>query len=257
VSEVLLELPSDAIAKLKDGLRMGLLASPYTLAQLRSTVGAEYAQPALDGLGRLAAGGIEGPGVVTWMESVEKARQEVPRPSLVWTGPDVPGLHARDTRQVFEELIGRAEKSLWISTYAYFEGKEAFAVLASRMEQVPELEVHVLLNIKWRKGNATDIVSKAAFALWKYNWPGTRRPRVFYFPESLVEDPANRAVLHAKAIVRDGQETLVTSANFTEAALDRNIELGVLFNDAHFARRVVRHYQRLIEEGRLLSLPSS
>jgi hypothetical protein len=35
------------------------------------------------------------------------------------------------------------------------------------------------------------------------------------------------AVLHAKAVVADDEAVLVTSANLTEAALDRNIELGV------------------------------
>jgi phosphatidylserine/phosphatidylglycerophosphate/cardiolipin synthase-like enzyme len=34
------------------------------------------------------------------------------------------------------------------------------------------------------------------------------------------------AFLHAKAVVVDDEAVFITSANFTEAALDRNIELG-------------------------------
>ena len=235
---------------------MGFLEPPYALATLGSIVGHTHRQVALDGLVALSEGGIQGRGVVTWLESIETVRQEVPRPSLVWTGPEVTGLHARDTRRVFDELIGRAERSLWISTYAYFDGKSAFAELAARMEAIPGLEVHLILNIHHRDdmASAEKTVEVAARNLWRYNWPGSRRPRVFYFPESLSEDPAQRAVLHAKAIVRDEEESLVTSANFTEAALDRNIELGVLFKDRPFAHTVVRHFQRLIEEKRLQPL---
>ena len=42
-------------------------------------------------------------------------------------------------------------------------------------------------------------------------------------------------VLHAKAVVADDEAVFVTSANLTEAALDRNIELGVLIRDRAFA----------------------
>ena len=154
-------------------------------------------------------------------------------------------------------MIGRAESSLWISTYAFFDGKKAFERLASRMDAVPELEVTLLLNVdrKSHHGSAEEAIHKAGLSLWKYGWPGERRPRVYYFPEALEEDRSARAVLHAKAIVRDASEVLVTSANFTEAALDRNIELGVLLHDAPLAQHVVRHYQRLTEEGRLALLP--
>lgn len=232
---------------------MGFLASPYSDAAVRSAVGSDHFEAAHEGLDQLGRQGIADVGVVAWLEAVEVARAETPRPSLVWTGPEVTGLHARDTRRVFDELIGRAERSLWISTYAYFDGKRAFEVLASRMDALPSLEVHMLLNIKrgTQHSSAEEAVAKAAKSLWTYNWPGQRRPRVFYFPESLMEDGDGKAVLHAKAIVRDEEESLITSANFTEAALDRNIELGVLLHDAPFSRQVVRHFQRLIEEGRL------
>lgn len=236
---------------------MGFMVSPYSATAVRAAVGPAYSESTQEGLNLLAQQGITDQGVVTWLEAVEATRHETPRPSLVWTGPEVVGLHARDTRCVFDELIGRAERSLWISTYAYFEGKRAFEVLAARMDAVQELQVHLLLNIKrgTQHASATEAVTKAAKSLWAYNWPGKRRPRVFYFPESLADDREKKAVLHAKAIVRDEEEVLVTSANFTEAALDRNIELGVLLHDAPLARQVVRHYQRLVEEGRLCRLP--
>lgn len=236
---------------------MGFLASPYSEAGVRSAVGAGHVALTMDGLELLRKQGIADQGVIAWLDAVEEVRREVPRPSLVWTGPEVSGLHARETRQVFDELIGRAEHSLWISTYAYFDGKRAFETLAARMDSMADLKVSMLLNIprKSHHASAAEAVAKAAKGLWRYNWPGERRPRVFYFPESLEEDDSLKAVLHAKAIIRDEREVLVTSANFTESALDRNIELGVLLHDQPLARQVVRHYQRLIEGGRLAALP--
>jgi phosphatidylserine/phosphatidylglycerophosphate/cardiolipin synthase-like enzyme len=56
-------------------------------------------------------------------------------------------------------------------------------------------------------------------------------------------------------VVIDGQETLVTSANFTAAAQERNIELGLLVNSPDVAFRVERHFEALIKGGHLERLP--
>jgi hypothetical protein len=42
---------------------------------------------------------------------------------------------------VYEELLGCAERSIWASTYAFFDGPKAFEVLARRMESRPTLRV--------------------------------------------------------------------------------------------------------------------
>lgn len=253
----LLEVPGPVISQLKDALRMGMVMAPYSMASVRS-VDRKHADGIKAGLDQLADAGICDRGVVEWLDAVDAARSEVARPSLVWTGPEVVGLHARDTQQVFRELIGRAEESLWISTYTYYEGSKAFADLVERMEAYPNLRVRLMLNVPRKDekhASAEEALAKASRSLWKYNWKGTRRPEVYYFPESIRDDPAERAVLHAKAIVRDEEEVLVTSANFTEKALKENIELGVLLHDRYLAQQTVSHYERLIEEGRLVALP--
>jgi phosphatidylserine/phosphatidylglycerophosphate/cardiolipin synthase-like enzyme len=178
---------------------------------------------------------------------------------LVWTGPEVPGLHARDTRRVYEELLGSAERSVWASTYAFFDGPRAFEVLARHMDARPSLRVTLLLNIQRKRGDTTvseHLVRKFADRFWTINWPGARRPGVFYDPRALEpEGPAG--VLHAKAVVADDEIVFVTSANLTEAALDRIIELGLLVRDAALAASVVRHFQVLIDHGLLTPLPES
>jgi cardiolipin synthase len=62
-------------------------------------------------------------------------------------------------------------------------------------------------------------------------------------------------VLHAKAVVADDEAVFITSANLTEAALDRNIELGVLIRDRAFALAIGGYSRSLIERDLLKPLP--
>ena len=63
-------------------------------------------------------------------------------------------------------------------------------------------------------------------------------------------------MLHAKAMVVNEERVLITSANFTEAALDRNIELGLLIRDRAMAASVTAHFQGLVEARLLKLLPA-
>lgn len=82
------------------------------------------------------------------------------------------------------------------------------------------------------------------------------KPSVYYDPRSLELD-GPEGVLHAKAIGIDEQVALITSANLTEAAFDRNIEIGVLTRDQLLAASLARHFRVLIEYGRLAPLARS
>ncbi len=62
-------------------------------------------------------------------------------------------------------------------------------------------------------------------------------------------------MLHAKAVVCDGRNALVTSANLTEAAFDRNIEMGLLVKDRTLAESIATHFGSLIERDLLYALP--
>lgn len=178
------------------------------------------------------------------------------RPDLVWSGPSAPGLHTRNTRQVYDELIATAVRSIWISTFAYFDGQHAFKSLADRMTAIPGLQVRIMLNIQRRHGDTTpaeELTAQFANRFWSKDWPGERKPGVYYDPRSLEAD-GPEGVLHAKAIVVDEQAALVTSANLTEAAFDRNIEVGILTRDQLLATSLVRHFRVLIDHGRLVPL---
>lgn len=258
--DALLDLPAHLRERLAGALESGLLELPTSVVALRSVLGSTVGCDAIAaGLAEVGRAGVSAPTAAAWIRSLERATARVRRPELVWTGPEVPGLHARDTRRVYEELLGSAERSVWASTYAFFDGPRAFEVLARRMDARPDLRVTLLLNIQRKRGDTTaseHLVRRFADRFWTADWPGTRRPAVFYDPRALEpEGPAG--VLHAKAVVADDEIVFVTSANLTEAALDRNIELGLLVRDSALAASVVRHFQVLIDRGLLMPLPEA
>jgi len=254
----LLILPDYLRKRLASALESGLLAPPYAAAALRSILGIRESGEKLAGaLLELERRGISGQAAAAWIHAVDEATSRIPRPDLVWSGPEVPGLHARDTRRVYEELLGAAEHSLWVSTYAFFDGPRAFDVLARRMEARAGLSVTLLLNIQRKGGDtsaADNLVRRFADRFWNTEWPGSSRPRVYYDPRSLeIGGPAG--VLHAKAVVADDEAVFVTSANLTEAALERNIEMGLLVRDRALAASVVSHFRGLIDRAFLHPLP--
>jgi phosphatidylserine/phosphatidylglycerophosphate/cardiolipin synthase-like enzyme len=168
----------------------------------------------------------------------------------------VPGLHARDTRRVYEQLVGSAQRSLWVCTFAYYDGPQAFKTLADRMDEIAGLQVRLLLNIQRRHGDTTaanDLVLAFADRLWTHQWPGKRRPEVYYDPRSLEPDGPG-GVLHAKAVVADDEVAFITSANLTQAAFDHNIEVGVLSRDRTLATSLSTHFRILIERELLQPL---
>jgi len=258
VIDPLLDLPVYLRDRLAAALEAGELGPSPTAASLRSVLGrVEHAEDVVSSLSELGHLGIAGPAAAAWLRTVDRATSRTRKPDVVWSGPDVPGLYARDTRQVYEELLGSAQRSIWASTYVFFDGPKAFEMLARHMEETPALEVTLLLNIQRKWGDTTsseDLVRRFADRFWKTDWPGALHPRVFYDPRAL--DPERPGgVLHAKAVVADDEAVFITSANLTEAALDRNIELGLLVRDRALALAVAAYFQGLIDRNLLKPLP--
>lgn len=117
--------------------------------------------------------------------------------------------------------------------------------------------ITLLLNIQRKRGDTTaaeQLVRRFTDRFWATDWPGSSRPSVCYDPRALeLEGPAG--VLHAKALVVDNESVFVTSANLTEGALDRNIEVGLLVRDRALAASVSSHFRRLIDAELLHRLP--
>ena len=258
MTEALLALPAHLRKRLERALDSGTLAPPYGAAAVGAAIGGASESEALaKALEELHGLGVSGQGCAAWLRGLEQVAGRRTAPDFVWSGPEVAGLHARDTRRVYEELLGSATRSAWVTTYAFFDGPRAFKVLARRMDETPGLSVTLLLNVQRKKGDTTDgdhLVRRFADRFWTEEWPGSARPRVFYDPRSLDLE-GGAGVLHAKAVVVDDEVVFVTSANLTEAALDRNIEIGVLVRDRTLAATMTRHFTTLVEQSLLAPLP--
>jgi phosphatidylserine/phosphatidylglycerophosphate/cardiolipin synthase-like enzyme len=256
--DALFDLPPHLRDRLASALESGLLSPSPSAASLQSVLGyREDVGGLIAALLELGQLGVMGPAAAAWLRTIARAASRRPKPDLVWSGPEVPGLHARDTRRVYEELLGCAERSIWASTYAFFDGPKAFEVLARRMESRPTLRVTLLLNIQRKRSDTTaseQLVRRFADRFWKTDWPGSSHPSVFYDPRALDLEGSG-GVLHAKAVVADDAAVFVTSANLTEAALDRNIELGVLIRDRAFALTICSYFRNLIDRDLLKPLP--
>jgi phosphatidylserine/phosphatidylglycerophosphate/cardiolipin synthase-like enzyme len=61
-----------------------------------------------------------------------------------------------------------------------------------------------------------------------------------------------RSSLHAKCVVVDEIDVFVSSANFTEAGQERNIEVGLRLDNAWLARKLVEHFKKMVDSGQFL-----
>jgi phosphatidylserine/phosphatidylglycerophosphate/cardiolipin synthase-like enzyme len=94
--------------------------------------------------------------------------------------------------------------------------------------------------------------SSTAACSWT-RWRRSTQPSSRLSQRACEGGPAG--VLHAKAVVADDEAVFVTSTNLTEAALDRNIELGVLLRDRALALTVSGYFRSLIDRDLLKPLP--
>jgi hypothetical protein len=159
---------------------------------------------------------------------------------------------------VVHELFAHANESVLVVGYAVYQGQRVFQALADRMQTCPALNVRLFLDIQRSHSDTTtanELVARFAERFREHQWPRSRPlPNVYYYPRSLELSPDKRTALHTKCVVVDGQTVFVSSANFTEAAHERNIEIGLLLRSKLLAERIVRYFDVLVSEGFLRSV---
>jgi phosphatidylserine/phosphatidylglycerophosphate/cardiolipin synthase-like enzyme len=189
----------------------------------------------------------------------ERARGEAIEAAIqpVVSGPClVPGM--RGTEDAFRDIIDQATNSILIAGFALHNGPSVLAHLAQRMDAQPNLQVVLCLDVSRAPGDSSDsqaIIAAFATRFRQSEWPGRRAPRLFYDPRSLALGPDERSVLHAKIAIADSSRALVGSANLTEAALKRNIEISVMVALPAFVARLRGHVESLIHNGILVPAP--
>ncbi|HUY32601.1 MAG TPA: DISARM system phospholipase D-like protein DrmC [Pirellulales bacterium] len=254
MSHPILQLGDDDLRELAVAIAAGRLRAPFTALGLGRIVPASIAQDLASELQRLADAGLGGGQLSLVLDLLLADRARRPpfdhTIDLVTTGPDAPGVVNRDTSVVVRELFSQAQHSVLLAGYAVYQGQQVFRALADRMQEHPELQVRLFLDISRGPADTTvagDLVRRFADRFKTRQWPKDRPlPEVFYDPRALDLSADQRACLHAKCIVVDREAVFVSSANFTEAAQERNIEVGLLVRSAVLADQIVRHFEVLL-----------
>jgi phosphatidylserine/phosphatidylglycerophosphate/cardiolipin synthase-like enzyme len=167
----------------------------------------------------------------------QELRPKLLEAELVATLPaETPGI-ARPTDVVVREMIGRASTEIVLLGYE-FTHRDLVSLLAGTAAR----GVNVIMICDRSRGGASRVMEA---------WPaGTRRPRILHDRERVERAP--HASMHAKCLLVDGNDLLVTSANFTFHGLHGNIEIGIRLrgDPAAEARKIFSHLveSRILED---------
>ncbi|MCY4558097.1 MAG: DISARM system phospholipase D-like protein DrmC [Chloroflexi bacterium] len=259
--DILNDVDGQSLSALAQMLESGLLTPPFTALSLRGIVAQNQTAATADLLNQLAQRTESGQDVGLLLRSFIAGKGYAQTPAemidVVVSGPDVSST-ARDTGVVMRQMFGSARNRVLVVGFAVHQGREIFRTLAERLDACGGIEATLCVDVRRDLTNTSpqdQIVARFARNLVENEWPGQRLPRVYYDPRSLVLGSTERSALHSKCVVVDGSDALVTSANFTEAAQERNIELGLRVGAPEIARQVEDHFLGLIQRGHLVRLP--
>ncbi len=251
------ELSPYELRALAASLRSGVLAVGTSTQAMEQVVGTRSGNVARV-IEQLRDAGWSAAQMSTMLDAIAEAKaqglQSREEFELVLSGPEIPGMPTADTAAVVRSMIESAHDEILLVGYAVHNGKRLFEPLAQRMRARPSLNVRFCLDIARKFTDtslASEIVRRFGRDFRERHWPWPDLPEVFHDPRALADTPKDRASLHAKCVVVDRKQALVTSANFTQAAQERNLEIGVLVRDPAFVNRLAGLFDVLIATGTL------
>jgi cardiolipin synthase A/B len=162
---------------------------------------------------------------------------------IVWSGPETEFLSYRRTDQVLYDLINAAKKEILIVTFAASRIKLLNNALLNALNR--GVTVRLVLEFEEESDGqlsrsaidafSSEIVDKAAV----YYWPKEGRE---------LNQAGRPGKLHAKCAVVDNN-ALIFSANLTDDAFNRNMELGALFRGGNTPGKILTHFDFLFKSG--------
>jgi cardiolipin synthase A/B len=157
-------------------------------------------------------------------DAVLLTEAEAIRTEVVWTGPKTAGSYLRTTRQVVQDIIARSQSDLLVVGY-WLAGKEDYeGIISNVIGHIAEavnrgVKVTLVLDAgekSYGKNNLDTLTSL---------WPlGISMPKILTWK---IADDKKYLKLHAKVLVGDNIDSLITSANLTMQAFEKNIEMGI------------------------------
>ena len=177
--------------------------------------------------------------------------------TLVVTGPVVENTEILKTGSRFIEVVQHAKRELMLATFALYQGEQILAPIHQAMVQNRGLDVTLILNVSRKYGDTTlteEVIEAYRRDFLTKHWPWELRPKVYHFPASLHLKASERAAMHCKFVLADEERCFITSANFTEAAQTKNIEVGMEISGSHEPKALSKYFKALIQSDILAPL---
>ena len=157
---------------------------------------------------------------------------------LVWSGPSTGVIPIRHTEQVICELIDGAYVDLFLVSFVAYNVKRVLDALKAAITR--GVDVRILMELSNEDGGALSfdslgLIQKAIPTAEFYAWKKT--------------GDQEKGSVHAKCAVADIKTAFVSSANLTGAAMEWNMEAGVLVKGGAMPIQLARHLKELITQG--------
>jgi phosphatidylserine/phosphatidylglycerophosphate/cardiolipin synthase-like enzyme len=165
---------------------------------------------------------------------------------LVWSGPAPQRTQLRRTDEALLEVIRAATRVLTLVTFAAYRVPDVREALARSLDRGVEVrfigETERASDGQLRFDGSLALGQALAKRVRLFEWPLKARPR---------DARGLTGRLHAKCALADETMLLVSSANLTEAALESNMEIGVLLRGGPLPRLAAQHFEELMRSGTL------
>ncbi len=158
---------------------------------------------------------------------------------MVWTGPFTGLVPSRHTEQVLLEVISSAKQRVRLMSFVVYDIDTVIKALQDAIAK--SVRVDIFLEPSKEQGGKVDV---DAVQLFSERIPSAN----LYVWNDKKKDNRNGAV-HAKCAVADGSIAFITSANLTNAAMEHNMELGVLVRGGNLPETLDRHLEALVTTG--------
>jgi phosphatidylserine/phosphatidylglycerophosphate/cardiolipin synthase-like enzyme len=160
----------------------------------------------------------------------------------IWTIPKETGEWPRNTEQTILNLIAQTKKELLIICFAVYDVPQIVSALQESIDR--GVKVSLIVEIP-------EAAQKISFGIFQTFPPKLlEKIDIYYWPKS--QRPLNAkgqiGSLHIKGIISDQTHVFVSSANFTQHALQLNLELGLLTKQPLLAQQIIDTVDNLLHQ---------
>lgn len=176
--------------------------------------------------------------IISASHSYHQAKQEE-QVELVWTGPSTELVPTRRTEQALLEVIQSSQHELFIVSFVAYEVPPIRDALNEIIKRDVKVSMLVESSIEHGGQVKDDFVTNMKAAI-----PGASL--YIWSEDSKTAAGGGYRIVHAKCTVADDNIAFITSANLTEAALERNMEIGVIVRGKNFPKKLHDHFKALV-----------